>query len=154
MIDIPDRSRDVAGGDSGVAAVLELLEEQAVVSRRVVAGATVRVATTTSVREQQIDEALAQETVEIERVQVGRVVETAPDVRQEGDITIIPVMEEVLVLERRLVLKEEVRIRRVRTTEAHRETVQLRYQEAIVTRSDAACATADDKQPNTQTTDH
>ena len=154
MIDIPDRSRDVAGGDSGVAAVLELLEEQAVVSRRVVAGATVRVATTTSVREQQIDEALAHETVEIERVQVGRVVETAPDVRQEGDITIIPVMEEVLVLERRLVLKEEVRIRRVRTTEAHRETVQLRYQEAIVTRSDAACATADDKQPNTQTTDH
>ena len=154
MIDIPDRSRDVAGGDSGVAAVLELLEEQAVVSRRVVAGATVRVATTTSVREQQIDEALAQETVEIERVQVGRVVETAPDVRQEGDITIIPVMEEVLVLERRLVLKEEVRIRRVRTTEAHRETVQLRYQEAIVTRTDAACATADDKQPNTQTTDH
>jgi hypothetical protein len=46
----------------------------------------------------------------------------APDtdktlVRQEGDTTIVPVVEEVLVVERRLMLKEEIRIKRVRTTE-------------------------------------
>ena len=108
MTDAPDLARDEAESDTGVAAVLELLEEQAVVSRRVVAGATVQVTTTTSVREQQIKEALAHETVEIERVHVGRVVEITPDVRQEGDVTIVPVMEEVLVIERRLILKEEV----------------------------------------------
>ena len=140
-------------GKPGDVAVLELREEHAVVTRRIVAGATVRVATTTSVREQQIDEALSRETVEVERVPVGRVVEAVPDVRQEGDVTIVPVMEEVLVLERRLVLKEEVRIRRVRTTEAHRETVQLRQQEATVTRREAGSATTDAKQPETQATD-
>jgi stress response protein YsnF len=43
-------------------------------------------------------------------------------------------VEEVLVVERRLVLKEEVHIRRVRTTERHKEMVMLRYQEAVVTR--------------------
>ena len=57
-----------------------------------------------------------------------------PEARQEGDTTIIPIVEEVLVVERQLVLKEEVRIRRVRTTEHHKETVKLRYQEAVVTR--------------------
>jgi stress response protein YsnF len=32
------------------------------------------------------------------------------------------------------VLKEEVRIRRVQSTERHQEKVKLRYQEAVVTR--------------------
>ena len=84
---------------------------------------------------------------------VGRVVETTPDIRQEGDVTIVPVMEEVLVLERRLVLKEEVRIRRVRTIEAHRETVRLRFQEATVTRSDAGSTTVADTPPKYLTTE-
>ena len=120
--------------------MLQLLEENAVVSRRVIAGATVRVARTTELREQQVDETLSRETVDIERVPIGRVVDAIPDVRQEGDVMIVPVMEEVLVLERRLVLKEEVRIRRVRTTEMHRETVQLRQQVATVIRAEAGAA--------------
>ena len=120
--------------------VLELLEERAEVSRRIVTGQTVRVSTATRWREQLVDELLARETVDVERVPIGRVVNAIPDVRQEGDVTIVPVMEEVLVLERRLVLKEEVRIRRVRTTEQHRETVQLRQQVATVTRAEAGAA--------------
>ena len=125
-------------------AALDLLAEQVNVSRRIIVGDTVRVSTTTHVREQQIVEMLARETIDIERVAIGRIVETTPDIRQEGDVTIVPVMEEVLVLERRLVLMEEVRIRRVRTLETHCETVQLRHQAATVTRSatDAAQGSA------------
>ncbi len=129
-------------GTAAETAVLRLLEEQAVVSRRLVEGQTVRVSTTTRLHEQIVDEVLAHETVEVERVPVGRVVEAAPAIRQDGDTTIIPVMEEVLVLERRLVLKEEVRIRRVRTTEQHRQTVQLRQQVASVTRAEATSTVA------------
>ncbi len=146
MIDNFCRVVDEPESAAGEITVIELFEEQAVVSRRVVAGATVLVATTTSVREQQVEEALARETVEIERVPIGRVVESTPDVRQEGDTTIVPVMEEVLVLERRLLLREEVRIRRVRTTETHRETVQLRQQVATVTRTEAGSATIEAQQ--------
>ena len=40
------------------------------------------------------------------------------------------------MLERRLVLKEEIRLRRVRTTEQHRETVMLREQQAVIERSE------------------
>jgi stress response protein YsnF len=59
-----------------------------------------------------------------------------PPVSHEGDITIIPVVEEIVVVERRLVLKEEVRVRRVSTKEQHQETVVLRQQEAVITRED------------------
>lgn len=115
---------------------LELSEETIAVSRRTIPKQTVRIDTTTSMREQHVEEKLEREIVKIERVAVGRVVETTPEIRDEGDITIIPVMEEVLVLERRLVLKEEIRVQRVRTSEVYRETVQLRDQTATITRSE------------------
>jgi stress response protein YsnF len=124
--------------DEALETILELLEERVLVERRVVQGQTVRVALTTQFRDHLVEEPLSSETVEIERIAVGRVVEATPEIRQEGDITIVPIMDEVLVLERRLVLKEEVRIRRVRTTDLHRETVQLRKQTAAVTRIDAS----------------
>ena len=60
-----------------------------------------------------------------------------PTISQEGDTTIIPVVEEIVVVERRLVLKEEVRIRRVSTKDQHQETVVLREQEAVITREEA-----------------
>ena len=47
----------------------------------------------------------------------------------------MPVVEEELVMVRRLVLKEEVHLRRVRTTVPHVETVSLRQQTVSVTRT-------------------
>jgi stress response protein YsnF len=67
-------------------------------------------------------------------VPVDRVVETAPETRTEGDVTIVPVLEEVLVVEKRLVLKEELHIRRRVETETAEVPVTLRKQRAIVER--------------------
>ena len=124
--------------------VLPLLAEAVDVARRRVIGDTVRVATVTRQHEQLVDEALTHERVEIERVPVGRTVEAVPPVREEGDTTIMPVVEEVVVVERRLVLKEEIRIRRVRSTEHHRESVVLRTQDAVITRVEAGQQSASD----------
>ena len=120
--------------------VIPLHVEDAIIEKRQQQTGVVRVSIATVSHERQIDEALAQERIVVERVPVGRVVAYVPPVRQEGDTTIHSVVEEVLVLERRLVLKEEVRIKRVRTTETHRETVQLREQFATVTRNAAGPA--------------
>ncbi|HKD44205.1 MAG TPA: DUF2382 domain-containing protein [Candidatus Angelobacter sp.] len=40
--------------------------------------------------------------MEIERRPIGRAVEQEPAIREEGDVLMIPVMEEALVVERRL----------------------------------------------------
>jgi uncharacterized protein (TIGR02271 family) len=113
-----------------------LHEEEISVSRREIKKAKVQVALVTGTRRQLIDEELTHVRVEIERVPIDRTVEVVPPIRQEGDITIIPVVEEIVVVERRLVLKEEVRVRRVSTKEQHQETVALRQQEAVVTREE------------------
>ena len=93
-----------------------------------------QVARVTHEREQLIDELLAHETVEIDRTPIGRQVDEMPAIRDEGDTVVIPIVEEVLVIERRLLLKEEIRVRRVRSTERHQESVILRHHEAVVTR--------------------
>ena len=108
--------------------------EEVSVSRREIKQANVQIALNTRTREQLIDEELTHVRVEIERFSIDQTVEAVPPIRQEGDITIIPVVEEVVIVERRLVLKEEVRVRRVSTKEQHQETVVLRQQEAVVTR--------------------
>ena|SRR5947209_12607455 len=113
---------------------IPLHAEEVSVSRREIKKANVQIALVTGTREQLIDEELTHVRVEIERVPIGRTVEVAPPIRHEEDITIIPVVEEVVVVARRLVLKEEIRVSRVSTKERHRETVVLRQQEAAVTR--------------------
>jgi len=124
-----DRTRDEAGET-----VLPLLAEEVAVTKRVVETGRVQVERITHEREQLIDELLSRETAEIERVRVGQPVDTMPAVREEGDTIVIPIVEEVLVVERRLFLKEEVRVRRVHSTQRHQERVTLRHHEAVVTR--------------------
>ena len=115
--------------------IIPLHTEEVAVSRRTVDRAVVRVATVTRERPTLIDEQLTHERVEVERVAVNRMVEAVPPVREEGDITIIPVVEEIVVVERRLLLKEEVRLRKVRVTEQYRETINLREQDVVITRT-------------------
>jgi uncharacterized protein (TIGR02271 family) len=114
--------------------VIPLHAEEVSIGKRQVATGRVKVATVTQSREEVFEQPLQTERIEVERVPVGRVIEKAPEIRTEEDVTIIPVVEETLVLQRQLVLKEEVRIRRVHETQNHRERVVLRRQEAVITR--------------------
>jgi len=127
-----DRDQNAPSAQSAET-VLPLLAEEAAVSKQVVETGRVQVARVTHEREQLIDELLAHQTAEIVRVPIGLQVEAMPAIKEEGDTVVIPIVEEVLVTERRLFLKEEVRVRRVRSTERHQESVTLRHHEAVVT---------------------
>jgi uncharacterized protein (TIGR02271 family) len=126
---------DTTAAHSERETVIPLLEEELSVAKRVVETARVRVSRVTHDHQQLVDELLSHEKVEVERVPIDRPVEAMPSIRQEGEVTIIPVVEEVLKVERCLVLKEEVHIRRVKTTERHQEQVTLRKQEVLVSRT-------------------
>ena len=114
--------------------VIPLFEEELSVSKRVVPTSRVQVSRITHSHEQLVDELLSREQVEVERIAIGKPIDAMPSVREEGDSIIVPVVEEVLRIERLLILKEEVRIRRVKGTERYQERVTLRKQEAVVNR--------------------
>ena len=110
-------------------------EELAVTKQRRESGKVV-VHITPAVRHEVVDLPTAEEHVDVVRVPINRPVEAAQPVRQEGDTTVVPVYEEVLVVERRLVLKEEVRITRRRTVRQEKREVELRSEEVHISRSE------------------
>ena len=111
---------------------VELVEEQLEVAKREIERGRVIVRKRVDTRDEIAEAVLRQEDVTVERVPMGLPVETAPSVREEDGVLIVPVLEEQLVVETRLVLKEEIRITRNHRTEVVREPVRLRSEQAEV----------------------
>jgi uncharacterized protein (TIGR02271 family) len=131
---IPKTTQDAEKTPDKDQAVVPLYAEEVSVSKERVVTGKVKVGTVTRESEQLIDELLEHEHLEIERTPIGKQVDKAPAVREEGDTLIIPILEEVVVVERRLLLKEEVRVRRTREKKPYQERVVVRRQEAVITR--------------------
>lgn len=112
--------------------VMPLLGEEIAITKKVAETRRVTVQRVTREQRESVAAPLAEETVEITREPIGREVDAMPPIREEGDTVIIPILEERLVLARRLFLKEEVRVRRVRAIRIHRENVTLRHHDVVV----------------------
>jgi uncharacterized protein (TIGR02271 family) len=113
---------------------IKLAEEELAIAKREVERGRVVVRTPVEERDELAEIALRREDVTVERVPVGVPVAVAPAIREEGDVLIVPILEEQLVIETRLILKEEIRITRKSRTEIVREPVRLRSQRAEVVR--------------------
>src|ERR671910_865958 len=92
--------------------VVPILEEEAHVEKRRVATGKGRIRSIVGGGGGIAAATLEEDTVDITRVPVDRVVDEVPAVRTEDGVTIVPILEEVLFVEKRLVLKEELHIRR------------------------------------------
>lgn len=115
----------------GAQQTLPLAEEQAEITKTKVVDRRVRLTRTTHSDEKVLETELSQEQVIVEHVIKNEPVDenNIPQVREEGDILIIPVVEEQVEIIKRYVLKEEVHIRKVKKTELYQEKVILRRQE-------------------------
>jgi uncharacterized protein (TIGR02271 family) len=114
-----------------------VVEEQIAVGTRIVdTGRGVRIHKTVSEHPVSIDERLGRDEVQVRHVAVDRIVaaDQAPTTRYEGDTLVVPVLEEVLVVERRLRIKEELHITTIRREERHRDTVTLKSEQVRVER--------------------
>ena len=121
----------------GEGATLPLIEEQLRIGKRSVdTGRGVRVHKRIDEKPVAIDESLVHEDLDIRHVSVERVVglDEAPGIRYENDgaTLVVPVLEEVLVLERRVRIKEELHITRVKRQVRHAETVVLKSEQVHV----------------------
>ena len=119
----------VSGAVDGVAAdgtrTVPLVEERLVVEKRAVERTAI-VQLRTREEDVRVNETLSREHVDVERVPLDLIVNEPPAIREEGDLTVIPIVEEVLV--RRFRVIEELHLRRrVETVEVD-ETVTLRQQ--------------------------
>jgi uncharacterized protein (TIGR02271 family) len=105
---------------------IPIAEEHLTIDKRVVETGRVRIRTVVDEKLVRVGEDLERDDVRIERVPVNREVREPPQTREENGVLIVPILEEVVVMEKRLLLKEELHIHRNRSRERVEEAVRVR----------------------------
>jgi uncharacterized protein (TIGR02271 family) len=118
--------------------VIPVVEEELQAEAVPVKTGSVRVDKQVEIRTRTIQAALLHEDVEVRRVPLNRVVHEIPPVRKKGDTVIVPVVEEEIIVTKRLVLKEEVHLIKRRSKDQFKKSVELERERAVVHRLDAA----------------
>ena len=119
---------------SSLELTIPIVEEELSIEKETNTAGRVRVRSVVDERKLWIDETLAHEEAVVERVPMGQELDAWPEPRWEDDVLVVPVVEEVVVAQKALVLKEEVRIRKIRHEEPVQEPVTLRRTHALVER--------------------
>lgn len=120
------------------ALVIPVLVEKARIDKRWVETGRVRVTKAVHEERQDIEALLRREDVQIERVPVNRPLDRPVETRYEGEVLVIPVVEEELIVEKRLILREEVRITKRETEKPFTDTATLRKESVDVQRLQAS----------------
>jgi uncharacterized protein (TIGR02271 family) len=115
---------------------IPLVEERLVVDKRTVETGRVRIRTVVDEEQVLFKQELRYQNVLVDRVVVDRDVDAPPQVRQDGDLLIIPVVEEYVFVEKRLRLKEELHVRLVEGVGHVADTIPVRRMRAVVERQD------------------
>ncbi len=117
--------------------VIPVIEEQLLVEKQLVETGQLVIRKTVSESEETVDTPLMSESFSVERVAINQYIDVPPAVRYDGDTTIYPVLREVLVTEKRLLLVEEVHVTKQQTTINDTQRVMLRREEVTVQRVDS-----------------
>jgi uncharacterized protein (TIGR02271 family) len=114
--------------------VVPVIEEELSTGTRQVTTGAVRVEKRVEKRVRRVTAPALHEEVEIRRVPINRVVTEAPKSRRQGNTVIVPVVEEELVVTKRLVLKEEIHLIKKRMKDRVVKEVELGRERATVRR--------------------
>jgi uncharacterized protein (TIGR02271 family) len=133
-----DRKQNRTAETGGAALTVPVIGEEVHVDTRVVDTGGIRVSKDITERIETVDEPTIRHEAVIDRVPIDRILGPGelPSIREEGDTVIIPLFEEVLVVEKRVRLKEELRVTRVTREERSSERITLRTEQASVRRID------------------
>jgi uncharacterized protein (TIGR02271 family) len=125
------------------ASVIPVIEENIHIDKRVIDATKVQISKKVNTEEVTVNVPTVHEEVSVERVTVNQYVDTPPEIKQEGDTTIIPIMKEVsimkevLVVEKRLMLVEEVHVTRRRVETQVSQNELLRKEEIFIERKES-----------------
>lgn len=115
--------------------VIPVIEEQVTFDKQVMETGKVRITKRIIEHEELVDVPLMREEISVERIPVNQYVKAVPQTRQEGDIMIIPVVQEQIFYQKRLLLVEELRVRKQILEDHKPQQITLLKEEVEVTRS-------------------
>jgi uncharacterized protein (TIGR02271 family) len=131
--------------------VIPIIREEVHVDRQTVQEGGFRLEKHVGEHSEVVQDTVRSEHVEVQRVPRDEIVDEPPGIRSEGNVTIVPVLEEVLVVQKKLRLREEIHIRRHNIEEPVEQQVTLRKETIDIHPIDPLHETTDD-QPQSDAT--
>ncbi len=129
-----ETSWEVLGYADGLS--LPVIAEHVEVRRRPVVRERLQVRRKVATETKTVETPLLREHIVVERARRDEIVERVPEPRRVGDTLIIPIVEEEVVVTKRLRVREELRIRVIRETRIDRQNVTLRRHDLDVDHTD------------------
>jgi uncharacterized protein (TIGR02271 family) len=114
--------------------LIPVVKEEPVIKKRKVDRTRIKIKKSVTEEPKSVQENLASENYDIKRMPLGEIRETPAEVRIEGDVTIIPVQEEILVTQKKILVREEIHIRKFKSEKTENVTVNLKKEEVTIDR--------------------
>ena len=111
---------------------IPILREEADVHKREVERGGVRLVKRVHTRNEDVDLSRSSEEVQVERVAVNREAEELPEPRYDGNVLVIPVVREIVTIQKKFLVTEEIRIEKRSELIPHTERVELREEQIKV----------------------
>ena len=116
--------------------VIPVLEEKLIIGKEIIETGKVIISKKVIEEDINVNIPVIQEEVTVDKVEVNQYVDLAPEIRYEGDTMIVPVVKEVLVVEKRLMLTEELHISKSKKEVTAERIEKVRKEEITVTRKE------------------
>ena len=123
--------------DRQASVIIPVIEEQVIIDKKIIDKAKIIVSKSVSENEESVTVPVEHDEVRVERIPINKYIQEMPQaLRYEGDTMVIPVLQEVVVTEKRLLLVEEVRITKMKVQTEETKHVTLRKEDVNVTRTE------------------
>lgn len=133
--EISNQSEEYSAADTKI--TVPILEEEIKVTKKVIDTGIVNISKTIIESTEYLDIPLSSEQIIVDRIPKNEIVDTMPAAsRYEGDVMIIPVLKEVAVIEKRIMLVEEIHVKKIKTEKTETQEVTVRKEEVNITRKD------------------
>lgn len=133
-VSLAEISDQFAGANESERLVIPVVEETVQVSKRVVEKGKVQIKKVVEESHETFHLPLLEESVEVKRVPVNRTVDKPLPVRSEGDTLIIPIHKEVLIIQKKFLVSEEIHVIKQQVEMLHTEEVELLQEKVVVNR--------------------
>ncbi|MGI8634848.1 MAG: YsnF/AvaK domain-containing protein [Segetibacter sp.] len=134
---MPDENKLNAPKDQGDHMTIPVVQEQVKIGKKVIETGKVHIS---KVAYEDVDRytiPYIEENVSVERIPKEEIVDVMPPaIRYEDDVMVISVFKEVAVVEKRIMLVEEIRVTKTRTEKTETCDITLKKEEVQINRSE------------------
>ena len=134
--DNSDHNKNMVNTPAGETRKIPIIQEEVQITKEVVESGSVRISKSVHEVEEMYNIPISYEEHDVQRVTLNQLIDTAPPaIRYEGDTMIIPILREEVVVQKRLVLVEEVHVTKRQVEKTIQQPITLLKEELHVERS-------------------